>query len=307
MGIKSLFAKNNTHTRVIRDSASDRIFVSIITVISFLIVIVILYPLLYVLSSSFSSGEAIMHNRVILWPVDFCIEGYRLVFTNSDLMLGFRNTLLYTSVGTSINLIMTTLLAFPLSRRRMPGRNFIMFAVVFTMFFSGGLIPTFLVVSRLGMVDTLWAMVIPNAISTFNLIIMRTYFQNSIPEELFESAAMDGCGHFRFLIQIAIPLSTAIIAVLVLFYAVGHWNAFFHALIYLRSSRRASLQLILRNILMANQITTGDGGEGFMEMVMIGFSLRYAAIIVSSTPVIILYPYIQKYFVKGVMIGSIKG
>jgi ABC-type glycerol-3-phosphate transport system permease component len=290
----------------VRDSAGDRLFVTALTVLSLVILLLVLYPLVFVFSSSFSSGDAVMYGRVILWPVEFSLEGYQLVFNEESLLTGFRNSLVYMGLGTTVNMVMTTLLAFPLSRRRLPGRNLIMFLVVFTMFFSGGLIPTFLVVNRLGMVDTIWAMVIPNAISTFNLIIMRTYFQNSLPEELFESAALDGCGNFRFLLRIALPLSKPILAVLVLYYAVGHWNSYFNALIYLRGSERISLQLALRNILLANQISSG-GGDGFGEMAKIGLTVKYAVIVVSSLPVVILYPFIQKYFIKGVMVGAIKG
>jgi ABC-type glycerol-3-phosphate transport system permease component len=297
--VKVIKAKN------IRDSSSDRLFVGVVTFITAVILVLVMYPLVYVLSSSFSDGEAVMAGRVYLWPMDISLDGYRMVFNDNSVSAGFKNSLVYMAVGTCINMIMTTLLAFPLSRKKLPGRNIIMFAIAFTMFFSGGLIPTFLIVERLGMVDTLWAMVIPNAISTFNMIIMRTYFQNSLPEELFESAALDGCGNFRFLFRIALPLSTPILAVLVLYYAVAHWNSYFNALIYLRSSSNISLQLALRNILLANQIS--GGGDSFGEMVKIGITVKYAVIVVSSLPVVILYPFIQKYFIKGIMVGAIKG
>jgi ABC-type glycerol-3-phosphate transport system permease component len=289
----------------IRDSSGDRLFVGVVTFITAVILVLVAYPLVYVLSSSFSDGEAVMAGRVYLWPVDISLDGYRMVFNDNSISTGFRNSLVYMAVGTCINMIMTTLLAFPLSRRKLPGRNCIMFMVAFTMFFSGGLIPTFLVVEKLSMVDTLWAMVIPNAVSTFNMIIMRTYFQNSLPEELFESAALDGCSNFRFLLRIALPLSTPILAVLVLYYAVAHWNSYFNALIYLRSSSNISLQLALRNILLANQIS--GGGDSFGEMVKIGITVKYAVIVVSSLPVVVLYPFIQKYFIKGIMVGAIKG
>jgi ABC-type glycerol-3-phosphate transport system permease component len=294
-----------TKAKSIRDSSGDRVFVGVVTFITALILVLVMYPLIYVLSSSFSNGEAVMAGRVYLWPVDISLDGYKMVFNDNSVSTGFRNSLVYMAVGTCINMTMTTLLAFPLSRRRLPGRNLIMFMVAFTMFFSGGLIPTFLIVEKLGMVDTLWAMVIPNAVSTFNLIIMRTYFQNSLPEELFESAALDGCGNFRFLLRIALPLSRPILAVLVLYYAVAHWNSYFNALIYLRSSSNISLQLALRNILLANQLS--GGGDSFGEMVKIGITVKYAVIVVSSLPVVILYPFIQKYFIKGIMVGAIKG
>lgn len=296
--------KSNSHA--IKDSAGDRVFLWVVTGITFLILCIVLYPLIYVLSASFSSGDAVMSGKVFLWPVDISLEGYEMVFQDQNIQVGFRNTVLYTVLGTCINMVMTTLLAFPLSRKTLPGRRLLMFLITFTMFFSGGLIPTFLVVERLQMVDTIWAMVIPTAISTFNLIIMRTYFENSIPDELGESAALDGCGHFRFLASIVLPLSTPILAVLVLYYAVSHWNQYFNALIYLRSNDRISLQLALRNILLANQMSS-MGGDGFGELAKIGLTVKYAVIVVSSLPVIILYPFIQKYFVKGIMVGAVKG
>jgi ABC-type glycerol-3-phosphate transport system permease component len=290
----------------VRDSGRDTIFLAAVTVIVTTILVVVLYPLVYVVSASISSGEAVMNGRVVLFPVELSTDGYRMVFDDPYILIGFRNSLVYMTLGTTINMIMTTLLAFPLSRKKLPGRNAVMFFVAFTMFFSGGLIPTFLVIDKLGLVDTLWVMVIPNAISTFNLIIMRTYFQNSLPEELFESAALDGCGNFRFLIRIALPLSKPILAVLVLYYAVGHWNSYFNALIYLRSTGRISLQLALRNILLANQIST-SATEGASELARIGLTVKYAVIVISSLPMVVLYPFIQKYFIKGIMVGAIKG
>lgn len=292
-------------SNAIRDSMGDRVFLLVVTAITVLILLAVVYPLIFVVSSSFSSGDAVMNGRVLLWPVEPSLEGYTMVFGEKSILTGFRNTFIYTVLGTCINMIMTTLIAFPLSRRRLPARRTIMFFITFTMFFSGGLIPTFLMVERLGMVDTVWAMVVPNAVSTFNMIIMRTYFENSIPEELGESASLDGCGNFRFLLTIVLPLSAPIVAVLVLYYAVGHWNQYFNALIYLRSTDRISLQLALRNILLANQLSSG--GEGFGEMAKIGLTVKYAVIVVSSLPVIVLYPFIQKYFVKGIMVGAIKG
>jgi ABC-type glycerol-3-phosphate transport system permease component len=290
-----------------KETGGDKVFLFFITFLSAVILGLVLYPLVFVVSSSFSSGDAVMYGKVRLWPVEFTLDGYKMVFEESSIMTGFRNSILYTSLGTSINMILTTLLAFPLSRRKLPGRNVIMFFIAFTMFFSGGLIPTFLIVNRLGIVDTIWAMVIPNAISTFNMIIMRTYFQNSIPEEIFESANLDGCNNFRFLLAIALPLSTPILAVLVLYYAVGHWNSYFNALIYLRSKDLISLQLALRNILMANQFSGDTGADGFASMAKTGLTIKYAVIVVSSLPVVILYPFIQKYFIRGIMVGSIKG
>ncbi|EMS69204.1 carbohydrate ABC transporter permease [Ruminiclostridium cellobioparum] len=296
------------YRNTIGDTSGDKVFLAGVMVVSTLILCIVIYPLLYVLSASFSSGDAVMNGRVYLFPVEPSVEGYKMVFEDQNILTGFKNSLIYTFLGTMINMVMTTLIAFPLSRKKLPGRQAIMFIVTFTMFFSGGLIPTFLVVEKLKMVDTVWAMVVPTAISTFNLIIMKTYFENSIPEELGESAALDGCNNFRFLLSIVLPLSKPILAVLVLYYAVGHWNQYFNALIYLRSNERISLQLALRNILLANQISSGGSDSGgFGEVAKVGLTVKYAVIIVSSIPVMILYPFIQKYFVKGVMIGAIKG
>lgn len=261
-----------------QESLSDRYFVIFAYVVISLIFLIVLYPLIYVASASMSSPEAVAAGRVLLLPVELSGEAYKLVFEDSDILLGFRNSLIYTLIGTAINMLFTTFLAFPLSRKELPGRNVIMFFITFTMFFSGGLIPTYLMVEKLGMVDTLWAMVIPNAISTFNMIIMRTYFQTSIPEELQEAADLDGCSDFRFLWSVVLPLSIPILAVLVLYYWVGHWNSYFNALIYLRSSKLINIQLVLRNILMANQISTGGtDAAAFEERAMIGVTVKYAA------------------------------
>lgn len=290
------------------ETVQDRFFVSAIYFLTFIILCLTGYPLLFVLSASISSPEATAAGNVFLWPVGFSLEGYKLVFENREILTGLRNTLFYTAAGTLINIAMTTLLAFPLSRKKLQGRNVITFFIAFTMFFNGGLIPTYIVVEKLGMVDTVWAMLIPNALSTFNMIIMRTYFQSSIPDELQESAYLDGCNNLRFLWSIVLPLSKPILAVLVLYYGVGHWNAYFNALIYLRSNKLISLQLALRNILLANQISTGGSDSaGFSERAMVGITVKYAVIVVSSIPVLILYPFIQKYFIKGIMIGAIKG
>lgn len=293
---------------ILRDSFGDKIFTMVVTFISFLILCAVLYPLIYVLSASFSSGDAVMAGEVYFLPKQFSLDGYKKVFEDKNILIGFKNSVIYTVLGTSVNLAMTILLAFPLSRRKLPGRKALMFMITFTMFFSGGLIPTFLVVEKMKMVDTIWAMVAPVAISTFNMILMRTYFENSIPEELSESASLDGCDNFRFLMSIVLPLSTPIIAVLVLYYAVGHWNQYFNALIYLRSNEKISLQLALRNILLANQMSGGSSDSGgFGDVAKIGLTVKYAVIVVSSIPVVILYPFIQKFFVKGVMVGAIKG
>lgn len=279
-------------------------------IISAIILVLVLYPLIFVVSASFSDPAKVMSGEMWLWPRGFTLDAYIEIFKNEQIWSGYRNTILYTVVGTAVNILLTTLAAYPLSRRDLPGRNIFMFIITFTMFFHGGMIPTFLVVQGLGMVDTFWAMIIPNAIATYNLIVMRTYFQTSIPWELQEAAMIDGCSNIKMLLKIILPLSKPIIAVMVLFYAVSHWNSFFNALIYLRDEDLYPLQLVLREILLVSQTggTDNAGGSfGMDDKLLLGESIKYALIIVASIPVLILYPFVQKHFVKGVMIGSIKG
>lgn len=289
----------------IREPRGDRIFLAILYAISFAILLIELYPLIYVLSASFSSSDAISLGRVYFLPVEPNLEGYRMLLENENILLGFKNSVIYLVVGTTINMLLTILLAYPLSRREMAGRNIITFMVVLTMYVQGGLIPTFLLVNDLHMVDTLWGLIMPGAISTTNMIIMRTYFQSSIPDTLHEAAVLDGCNYTRYLLRIVLPLSMPIIAVVGLYYAVGHWNMYFDALIYLRSTEKQNLQLVLRNILLANQVNSGDGS--FSESAKLGVTIKYAVIVVSCIPMMIAYPFVQKFFVKGVMIGALKG
>jgi len=292
------------------EHAGEAGFNAVVYAVSGAILLMVLYPLVFVLSASFSDPVRVMNGEMVLWPVGFTLDAYREIFRYDAVWTGYRNTLLYTTVGTIVNVAMTTLAAYPLSRRDLPGRNVLMFGITFTMFFNGGLIPTYLIVRSFGIVDTMWAMIVPTAIATYNLIVMRTYFQNSIPWELQEASLMDGCSNTRLLAHIILPLSKPIIAVMVLFYAVTHWNAFFNALIYLRDDELYPLQLILREILIVSQSAFLDSSGstfGMTEKLLLAESIKYGLIIVASIPVLILYPFVQKHFVKGVMIGSIKG
>lgn len=288
-----------------RESVRDRIFLNVLYAISLLVLLVEIYPLIYVLSASLSSSDAISLGKVYLWPVQPDLRGYQTLINNQDILIGLRNSGFYMLLGTAINMALTTLLAYPLSRREMPGRNLITLFVILTMYIQGGLIPTFLLVNSFGMVDTVWGLVLPTAIVTTNMIIMRTYFQTTIPDSLREAAFLDGCGDIRFLINVVLPLSMPILAVICLYYAVGHWNNYFDALIYLRSSDKQSLQLVLRNILLANQIMAGEGS--YAESSKLGVSIKYAVIIVSCIPMMVAYPFVQRFFIKGVMIGALKG
>ncbi|MCY9656639.1 carbohydrate ABC transporter permease [Paenibacillus chondroitinus] len=289
-------------------SKDDKLFDTFIYIIAGMVLILVLYPLLFVVSASFSDPVHVIEGKVWLLPQGFTLEPYKHVFENDAIWQGYGNTLLYTLAGTLVNIILTVLAAYPLSQRDLPGRTFIMVLITITMFFSGGLIPTYLLIKSMGMINTVWAMILPGAISTYNLIVMRTFFQNGIPYELQESAWIDGASNFRLLLTIVIPLSTPILAVMVLFYGVGHWNAYFNAMIYLKDRELFPLQLILREILILNQSENmGLEGAGMTERVMMAESIKYSVIIISSLPVLALYPFVQKYFVQGVMIGSIKG
>lgn len=283
----------------------DRIFLNVLLAISVIILIIELYPLVYVVSASFSSSDAISRGQVYLLPVEFSLDGYKMLSKNKDILTGFTNSVLYLIVGTSINMLLTVALAYPLSRKELPFRNMLTLFIVFTMYVQGGLIPTYLQVSRMNLVDTLWGLILPNAIITTNMIIMRTYFQTSLPESLHEAAVLDGCNYTCYLLKIVLPLSLPILAVVGLYYAVGHWNNYFDALIYLRSRDKQSLQLVLRDILLANQVNSGDGS--YSESSKLGVTIKYSVIVVSCIPMMIAYPFVQKFFVKGVMIGALKG
>lgn len=291
-----------------KKSRGDKAFDIALIIIGLLIMAVIAYPLYFVIIASFSQPEAVLGGKLRFLPIGFNVESYKMVLSERKVWVGYRNTLLYTVLGTCINLVLTTLAAYALSRKDMPWRTPLTFVISFTMLFGGGMIPVYMVVRGLHLTDTLWAMVIPNAIATYNLLVMKNYFQSSIPEELQEAAAIDGCSHFKTLIKVVLPLSTPILAVIVLFYAVGHWNAFFNAVIYLRNQELFPLQIVLRDILLQNSLEAVGGDlTGMYEKVMRGETMKYALIIVASAPVIIMYPFVQKYFVKGIMVGAIKG
>ncbi|MBS4178227.1 carbohydrate ABC transporter permease [Lederbergia citrea] len=292
----------------IKDSFSDRIFLTIVYIFLGILTISVLYPLIYIVSSSLSSPAAVSSGRVWLLPVDFSLQGYKVVFKNPQIITGYTNSLIYTTFGTIISVSLTVLIAYPLSRKNFVGRNILMIFIVFTMLFYGGLIPTYLVVKELGMIDTRWSMIIPNAIAVWQVIIARTFFQSTISEELVEASEMDGCSDFRFLWSVVIPLSKPIIAVLILMYAVGQWNAYFDALIYLKSEALHPLQIVLRNIIILN--TSSGGSIEASEMIarqQLADLMKFSLIVVASLPVLLIYPFVQKHFVKGMMIGSIKG
>jgi ABC-type glycerol-3-phosphate transport system permease component len=287
----------------------DIIFDSINYTLLSILLIVILYPLYYIIIASFSNPSMVSAGLVKFYPMGFHVNAYRAVMRDSAVWTGYRNTIMYTVLGTCINLTMTVLAAYPLSRPDFVGRKLFTGILAFTMFFSGGLIPTYLLVSNLKMVNTIFAMIIPNAVALWYIIITRTFFQTSIPKELQDAAVIDGCGNTRILWSVVLPLSKPVLAVMVLFYAVGHWNAFFNALIYLSNPKLLPLQIILRNILIASRPTPEmlSDIDSVVGMILLGENIKYALIIVATVPILFVYPFIQKYFVHGVMVGAIKG
>lgn len=275
-----------------------------------LLLITILYPLIYVLSASFSSGDALMSGKVRLLPVDFTLLSYKTVFEYDAIWTGFGNSIIYTLSGTLISMVLTLLAAYPLSREDFRGQKIFSGIFLFTMMFSGGLIPTYMLIKNLGMMNTIWAIILPGSVSAYNVIVARTFFHQTIPKELLEASQVDGCSDFRFFAQIVLPLSKPIIAVLCLWVAVALWNGYFNPLLYINDEGKYPLQLILRRILLMSQINfTGANidPERVARNRYLSEMLKYATIIISSLPLMIIYPFIQKYFVKGVMIGSVKG
>ncbi|WP_054027685.1 carbohydrate ABC transporter permease [Bacillus sp. FJAT-28004] len=271
-----------------------------------LLMIATLYPLLYVLFASFSDpGSLYAHKGILFYPIEPTLAGYKLVFQNPNLAIGYRNTIYYVLLGTSISLLVTSMGAYVLSRKGLMWKQLMMILIVITMFFGGGLIPSFLLVKSLGFLNTVWAIVLPGAISAWNLIVMRTFFQ-SIPEELIESAKIDGANDFYIYFRIVLPLSMAIVAVMGLFHAVGEWNSWFSAVIYLRDREMYPLQLFLREILIQNRVDNLLITSSDIDAMQAKRIIKYAVIIVSTVPILLVYPFLQKYFVKGVLIGSLK-
>jgi putative aldouronate transport system permease protein len=296
-------------TNRIREPFGDRVFLAGIYLLLTIVMLIVLYPLLYIVSSSLSSPRAVVSGSVWLFPVELSFKAYERIFHSTQLMLGYYNSIVYTVFGTLINVTFTVLMAFPLAQRHFYGRNFFMILMMITVFFSGGLIPTYLLVKNLHMLDTRWALWLPGAMSVFQVIVARTFFQTSIPSELQDAAKIDGCGDSGYLVRIVLPLSKPILAVMSLMYAVGHWNAYFDALIYLRSEHLFPLQYVLRNILILNSTDPEMLANTHQQLRDQGFEqvLKYALIVVASIPVLLVYPFVQKHFVKGVMIGSLKG
>lgn len=291
-------------------SASDRAFDAINVTVLGLLTLAILYPLYYVLLASVTDPYVVNTGRLLLYPTpeDWFPDGYRRIFEYAPIWSGYRNTFLYTGLGTLIAIVVTVPAGYVLSRRDLAGGRALMLLFAFTMFFQGGMIPSYLLIRNIGIFNTMWAIVLPPAVSVWNLIVCRTFFESSIPGELREAAGIDGCNDFVFFFRIVLPLSSTIIAVMVLFYATAMWNSFFPALIYLMDDDKMPLQMVLRNLILINQVTSISGSAGDMIWRQrLAEQLKYGVIVVAALPLLVVYPFVQKYFAKGVMIGAIKG
>lgn len=292
-----------------RKSRGDMWFDIINYILLTFIMLLVLYPLYFVLVASFSDPNYIYSGEIWLFPKGFTLDGYARIFNDSSIWIGYVNSILYATLGTLIGVAVTVFAAYPLARKNLAGKSLIMWFLLITMFFSGGLIPTYLLIKDLHLLNTMWALILPGAGGVFNVIIVRTFFQSSIPDEMWEAASIDGCSNTRFFWSIVLPLSKSILAVMVLYHVVGFWNGFFDALIYLSDDKKYPLQLVLRNILIQNQVNSGMmiDVESYAAKMRVTELIKYGVIMVSSLPLLMLYPFLQKYFVKGVMIGSIKG
>ena len=297
----------------IKRCKEDVIFDTILFIVLTLILIIVAYPLWWVIISSFSDPAAVSGGKVLWLPVGFTLKGYAEVFKDDSIVRSFLNSILYTVCGVLVNLAVTLPTAYALSRDKFSGKKIVTIFYVITMFFGGGLIPTYLVVRSFHLLNTMWALILPGCLSVYNMIVARTFFKSNISEDLYEAAEIDGCTQGKFFFQIALPLSGAITAIMVLYYGVGHWNSYFSALIYLSDSQKFPLQLVLRRILITNEAAlsqtavTAEARAAMNAQKELIEVMKYSLIIISSVPVLVLYPFIQKHFVKGVMIGSVKG
>lgn len=295
----------------IRLSVGDRVMDTVINIVMALLFLVVLYPLVYVVSSSFSSGDAVFNGKVILWPVEFSTFGYEIVLKFPKVWVGYKNTIINTVLGTIMNVFTTTLVAYPLSRKEFQGKGFYMFIFMFTMWFGGGLVPTYILMSDLGLINNRLSVLLTGLVSISNMVVMRSFFRNSIPGDLHDAARVDGISDIGYLIKIVLPLSKAIFSVITLYYAVAHWNAYFSAMIYLREPSMMTLQQVLKDLLAQANPSLDDvsdvSAEDLANMQYAADLMKYSLIVISSAPILCAYPFVQKYFEKGVMIGSVKG
>lgn len=293
--------------RLSRSDLSDKIFYLFIYVFLGFLALVILYPLYFIIIASISDPDAVLGGDVILFPVGITLSGFEAILHRSDVWFGYLNTIIYTALTVVLSLVVTVPAGWALSRKQLLGKKFFMIYFIIPMFFGGGLIPFYNVMSQLNLINTPWAVILPSILSVWNLFMTRTFFESSIPDGLVEAARIDGASEFRIFFSLVLPLSKAILAVMALYYAVGQWNSYFNAMIFLQDENLYPLQLILREILIASETTTGGSGETILEQYRLANQIKYVSVIVSSAPVIMLYPFVQKYFAQGAMIGSLKG
>ena len=296
-----------SRSKRIKNTTGDRIFMVGVYVLLTTFLLVVLLPLLYIVASSFSDPLAVSSGRVTFWPVDFTLLGYQKALSDDSIITGFTNSLIYTVAGTAISLILTVAIAYPLSRQDFWGRRGITLFVIFTMLFAGGIIPTYLVVQNLGLLDTRWALILPQAVGVWQVIIAVAFFRTSIPDELYEAAQLDGASDLRFLFTTVIPLSKPLLAVIALMYAIYQWNSYFDALLYLRDEDLYPLQLVLRNVLILNQAAPGMDAAAAMERQQLASLLKYSLIVISTVPVMLVYPFVARFFNKGILVGAVKG
>ena len=299
-------AKEKMPRRAHRDTVGDKIFYTINLILLAILALIVLYPVYFIVIASFSDPDAVLNGDVVLYPVKVTFEGYAKILERTDIWRGYGNTILYTALTVVLSLLVTVPAGWALSRKTLPGKKLFMIYFIIPMFFGGGLIPFYNVMSSLGLVNTIWAVVLPSILSVWNLFMTKTFFESSIPNSLIEAATIDGAGSFRIFATIVLPLSKAIIAVMALYYAVGQWNSYFNAMIFLQDETLYPLQLVLKEILIASESTTGGSGETILQQYRLANQLKYVSVIVSSVPVLCLYPFVQKYFAQGVMIGSLK-
>ena len=290
----------------VRESRGDRVYYAIVYFVLLLLALLVVYPLYFVVIASFSSADAVLAGKVYLFPVDIDFTGYIRCFERTDIWIGYGNTIWYTAAYTVLSVVFTVTAAWALSRKTLPFRKFWMIFFTITMFFGGGLIPFYKVVSDLGMLDNPLSIILPGTVSAWNLFMAKTFFQTGVSDSIIEAAELDGANRLRLFVSVILPLSMPIVAVLALYYAVGQWNSYFNAMIFLQDANLFPLQLVLKEILTASESTTGGSGETILEQFRLANQLKYVTVIISSLPVFCIYPFVQKFFAQGVMVGSLK-
>lgn len=300
-------SKTKTASPIMRSSRGDKIFYAINAILLGILALIVLYPLYFIIIASISDPDAVLAGRVVLYPVDITLSGFQKIMERSDVWRGYLNTIIYTLLTVVLSLLVTVPAGWALSRKTLPGKKFWMMYFIIPMFFGGGLIPFYNVMSSLHLINSMWSIILPSILSVWNLFMTKTFFETSISDGLIEAATIDGAGAFRTFVSVVVPLSKAILAVMALYYAVGQWNSYFNAMIFIQDETLYPLQLVLKEILIASESTVGGSGETILEQYRLANQLKYASVIVSSLPVLCLYPFVQKYFAQGVMIGSLKG